>query len=109
MDKEFKKFMTLSELYVGDMPSAAETERPNVEKYLMEMDSNVYKLRDYIVKYIQAEEEDEKDLHKQVIIKIAELIETLWEKSKDEIGKILSDEEKETKTVIKILSPEEAD
>jgi len=104
MDKEFKKFVELSELYY---PGDPEAEKDKILDDIAKMDDALVSLRDGYNKFKSADPE-QKDIYKSIIYKYFDIIDMLWVDIKENLSeKKLEGEEAIVIKKVEIGEPEE--
>jgi len=92
MDKEFKKFVDLSELYEPGVEPGLGPEEDDVMTDLDKLRDVIYSLRDNYSRYKKSDEED-KETYKAIIIKYLELVDKLFKDIREDFLDEKSDTE----------------
>lgn len=101
MDKEFKRYMEISEMFSAGMGMSPgmgmdghmDPERESLHKKLDTLSSTINSVRDNYGKYSEAESAEDKQLYKSILQKHVELMDSLWAKIKSQVGKPPDSEE----------------
>lgn len=110
MDKEFERYMEISEMFGIEMQpgmgmdgQSMDPEKESLNKKIDSLSSAVHNIRDNYMKYAEAEGDD-KALYRGILQKHVELFDSLWNKVKSQVvGKSEEDKEErepEEKTII---------
>lgn len=108
MDKEFEKYMELSEMFGSDisMGITKPEENPEAESLWKKIDSlssTINDIRSNTRKYMEIDSSEDKALYRSIVQKYIDLADKLWAECKRQIAKVSGSEEPEAETTEKTV------